>query len=35
MYNTLGIMYMQTSRITEALDSFKQGLKYFEEINYY
>ena len=34
MYNNLGVMYTQTSRITEALDSFEQGFKYFEEINH-
>ncbi|MBU3143383.1 diguanylate cyclase [Clostridium sp. CF012] len=33
MYNILGIMYTQTSKTTEALDSLKKGLKYFEEIN--
>ena len=32
MHNILG-MYMQTSRITEALGCFKQGLKYSEEVN--
>ncbi|MBK5240660.1 diguanylate cyclase [Clostridium sp.] len=33
IYNILGIMYTETSRITQALDSFKIGLRYFEEIN--
>jgi diguanylate cyclase (GGDEF)-like protein len=34
MYNILGVMYSDTSKITEALDSFDQALKYFEEINH-
>ena len=34
IYNILGGIYSETSRITEALDSFQQGLKYFEEINH-
>ncbi|HEY8891137.1 MAG TPA: diguanylate cyclase [Clostridium sp.] len=34
MYNNLGIMYMETSRVVEALECYKKGLKYFEEINY-
>lgn len=33
MYNNIGIIYTQTSKIKEALESFQQGLKYFEEIN--
>ncbi|MGH4118051.1 diguanylate cyclase [Clostridium sp.] len=33
IYNILGIMYTETSKITQALDSFKIGLKYFEECN--
>lgn len=34
IYNILGGVYSETSRINEALDCFKQGLKYFEEINH-
>ncbi|MGV8980827.1 diguanylate cyclase [Clostridium sp.] len=34
MYNTLGIMYKETSRVIEALDCYRKGLVYFEEINY-
>ena len=34
MYNNLGILYAETSRIVEALECYRKGLKYFEEINY-
>ncbi|MBU3190513.1 diguanylate cyclase [Clostridium bowmanii] len=34
MYNNLGIMYKETSRVSEALDCYRKGLVYFEEINY-
>lgn len=34
MYNNLGIMYKETSRVIEALDCYSKGLVYFEEINY-
>ena len=34
MYNNLGIMYSQTSRVRESLESYRKGLAYFEKINY-
>ena len=34
MYNILGLMYAETSRPFEALENYRKGLKYFEEINY-
>ncbi|MBU3129379.1 diguanylate cyclase [Clostridium tagluense] len=34
MYNNLGIMYSETSRVIEALECYRKGLSYFEEINY-
>jgi diguanylate cyclase (GGDEF)-like protein len=34
MCNFLGGMYSETCRLTEALEAFEQGLKYFEEVNY-
>jgi diguanylate cyclase (GGDEF)-like protein len=34
MYNMLGVMYAETTRITEALECYRKGLVYFEEINY-
>lgn len=33
-HKSLGLIYMETSRITEALASYKQSMKYFEEVNY-
>ncbi len=33
MYNILGIMYTQTSKTNEALESLKKGLEYLEQIN--
>ncbi|MGH4139500.1 diguanylate cyclase [Clostridium sp.] len=34
MYNNLGIIYKETSRVVEALECYRKGLVYFEEINY-
>ncbi|MGH4123957.1 MAG: protein kinase domain-containing protein [Clostridium sp.] len=34
MYNNLGIMYSETSKVVEALECYRKGLLYFEEINY-
>lgn len=34
MYNILGLIYSETSRAFEALENYRKGLKFFEEINY-
>lgn len=34
MHNILGIMYSETAKTIEALECFRKGLVYFEEINY-
>ncbi|MEK6263819.1 MAG: AAA family ATPase, partial [Clostridium sp.] len=34
IYNILGVMYSETSRPIEALECYRKGLTYFEEINF-
>jgi len=34
MHNILGLMYSETAKAIEALENYRIGLKYFEEINY-